>query len=70
MSTHQRNKVKAVYLTDAERDLVVMAMSELRRVLSGASESKYWTTVFARSYTARRIEAVVELFKDKKGAKA
>ena len=64
MST-KRTRLKAVYLTETERDLVVHALTALRDQLIGTHNGSGWLEKFACSHTAKRIFETTELFLDK-----
>lgn len=65
-TTTKRTRLKAVYLTDTERDLVRMALREMGRATGfhGMGQS-YWEIQFAKSFTAKRLAETAALFEDK-----
>lgn len=60
-----RTRLKAVYLTDTERDLVRSALDALGNQISGTVNGGDWEVKFAKSYTAKRIAETSALFADK-----
>lgn len=65
MSKNERTTVTPVYLTSIERDLVMGALDCMSGTLRGSSVDNGAATRFAKSYTAKRLEQVRMLFKDK-----
>lgn len=67
MSTQtRRTRLKAVYLTDSERDLVITALHALTDGIKGESGGQsYWEVKFSKSYTAKRLAETAALFEDK-----
>lgn len=64
MSKPSRTKLKPVYLTECERDLVVQAFDVLKITLTGVVPNG-GAQKFANSYTSKRLSDVSDLFKDK-----
>lgn len=65
MSKNERTTVTAVYLTAIERDLIMGALECMTSTLRGTSNDTGAAARFAKSYTAKRLEQVRWLFKDK-----
>lgn len=62
----KRTRLKAVYLTDTERDLVHTALQSMRNELMGETAgNSYWSVKFAKSFTAKRLFETAALFADK-----
>ena len=59
-----RSRLRAVYLTDIERDLVVGALQAVTQTLQGTVDSGR-AALFAKSYTAKRLNEAIVLFQDK-----
>lgn len=64
----KRTRLTPVYLTATERDLLVSGMTVLRSALDPLNGTAESTVAFAKSFTCRRIDEVVELLRavDKK----
>lgn len=61
----RRTRLRAVYLTDSERDLVRTAFATLSDTLTGGDGSGGRAAAFAKSYTAKRLTETAALFEDK-----
>lgn len=60
----KRTRLRAVYLTDVERDLVQQALRVMKASIIGEETTSYRAVKFARSFTATRLEDCAALFDD------
>jgi hypothetical protein len=68
MASPKRTRLRAVHLTDSERDLIVHALDTLCDQIRNTTTSGQ-VLMFARTHTAARIAAARELFADKVASK-
>lgn len=68
MSDHKspasRGRLRAVYITEIERDLVIGALQAVTETLRGTADTGR-ATLFAKSYTAKRLNEAIALFQEK-----
>lgn len=60
----KRCRLRAVYLTDGERDLVRSALSALANQINGTGNGADWDVRFAKSFTFKRLRETEALFED------
>lgn len=62
----KRTRLSPVYLTAAERELIVNGLSVLTELLARDLPNEGKVNAFARAYTAQRIKDVIALFQGRK----